>query len=114
MDLLPVSQSSINLQPPLKIDDKTIKRAELDRVEEIMDVRCGVDLRFCRRFPHLVHYLFTIMTTWPSSRDQILILTCNVLLGFENERHPSRFIGRAKMAVSFMPVSTRNTGGAQP
>lgn len=59
--------------PPLpQIDDKTMKRfqnviAAPHLTSIISATRSNPVL-----FPHLVQYLFTLMTTWPSSREQIL------------------------------------------
>jgi ubiquitin-protein ligase E3 C len=66
-----VSKFSIT-QPPPQIDDKTLKRfqnviAAPHLASIISATRSNRTL-----FPHLVQYLFTLMTTWPSSREQIL------------------------------------------
>ena len=59
--------------PPLpKIDDKTIKRfqnliAAPHLTSIISSTRSNAAL-----FPHLVQYFFTLITTWPSSQEQIL------------------------------------------
>ena len=58
--------------PPPKIDDKTVKR-----FQNIIAAPHLTSIISSTRFkptllPHLVQYLFTLMTTWPSSRDQIL------------------------------------------
>ena len=58
--------------PLPQIDDKTIKRfqnviAAPHLASIISATRSNPTL-----FPHLLHYLFTLMMTWPSSREQIL------------------------------------------
>jgi ubiquitin-protein ligase E3 C len=58
--------------PPPKIDDKTIKRLQNLKSAPHLTSIISTTRSNSALFPHLVHYLFTIMTTWPSSRDQIL------------------------------------------
>ena len=58
------------LPPPPKIDDKTIKRLQNVKSAPHNSTSYIYYLFYPIYFPHLVHYLFTIMTTWPSSRDQ--------------------------------------------
>ncbi|KAF8805019.1 HECT-domain-containing protein [Phlegmacium glaucopus] len=58
--------------PPPEIDDKTIKRfqnliAAPHLTSIISSTRSNPVV-----FPHLIQYIFTLTTTWPSSRDQIL------------------------------------------
>jgi ubiquitin-protein ligase E3 C len=65
--------SKFSTPPPVpQVDDKTVKRfqnviAAPHLTSIISATRSNPSL-----FPHLVHYLFTLMTTWPSSREQIL------------------------------------------
>lgn len=60
------------LPPPPDIDDKTMKRfqnllAAPHLTSIILSTRSNPTL-----LPHLVEYLFTLTTTWPSSREHIL------------------------------------------
>ena len=59
--------------PPVpQVDDKTVKRFQNVIAAPHLSSIISATRSNASLFPHLVHYLFTLMTTWPSSREQIL------------------------------------------
>jgi ubiquitin-protein ligase E3 C len=55
-----------------KVDDKTMKRFQSVIAAPHLTSIISATRSNPTLFPHLVQYLFTLMTTWPSSREQIL------------------------------------------
>jgi ubiquitin-protein ligase E3 C len=58
--------------PPPQIDDKTMKRFQNVIAAPHLTSIISATRSNAALFPHLIQYLFTLMTTWPSSREQML------------------------------------------
>ena len=65
--------SQFSTPPPVpQVDDKTVKRFQNVIAAPHLTSIISATRSKPSLLPHLVHYLFTLMTTWPSSREQIL------------------------------------------
>ena len=65
--------ANFSTPPPVpQVDDKTVKRFQNVIAAPHLTSIISATRSKPSLFPHLVHYLFTLMTTWPSSREQIL------------------------------------------
>lgn len=65
--------ANFSIAPPVpQVDDKTVKRFQNVIAAPHLTSIISATRSNPYLFPHLVHYLFTLMTTWPSSREQIL------------------------------------------
>ena len=58
--------------PLLQVDDKTMKRFQNVIAAPHLTSIISATRYNPALFPHLLQYIFTLMTTWPSSREQIL------------------------------------------
>ena len=64
--------TALPLQPLPQIDDKTIKRFQNVLAPPHLTSIISATRSNPTLFPHLIQYLFTLMSTWPSSSDHIL------------------------------------------